>query len=100
MGGTGYTTSWSNGDNAYFPYVNDDGTPNFNYTDNDFNDNWLWVVEASTFVPRLLLGGVCFFQPPLRLFFPAAEHLANLIGAFGEQGIFFRVQRLTIPTDL
>jgi hypothetical protein len=41
---------------------------NFNWSDNDFNDNWLWaVVEQFTFVPRYF-SGVCFssclIQPP------------------------------------
>jgi len=43
--GVGYISSWVNPNgNFYFPYVNADGTPNFNWTDNDFNGNWLWLV--------------------------------------------------------
>ena len=60
MDGIGYISEWVNPNrNRNFPYVNDDGdvwNSNFNWIDNDFNDNWRFVVEQLSFIPRLSRG--------------------------------------------
>jgi len=36
--------------NVNLPVLNDNGVEwnsNFNWADNDFNDNWLWLVECN-----------------------------------------------------
>lgn len=59
------SASWVNPNgNRNFPYVNDNGEawdPNFNWTDNDFNDNWRWLVEVSDMCsfPAIMRGFFC-----------------------------------------
>ena len=70
-----WTQQWVNPNgNANFPYVNLNGKPNFNWTDNDLNENWLWLVPAPApgyYIHSPHLAGfpfsiliICFCQPP------------------------------------